>query len=232
MANRSADVLEIFSSIQGEGLYIGERQIFIRFDNCNLNCNYCDAPKNIKSIKFDIEEVISKIKELNKKAKHKTISLTGGEPLLQAEFLKALLPEFKRLKFKILLETNATLSDNLKKVLRYIDIISADIKLPSVAKARPCWKEHIDFIRLARKKNIFVKTVVSKELKMDDFKKAVYLIKNIDDRIPLVLQPATRNLQPVTNISCATLLALQSYALKFLKNVLVIPQAHKILGVR
>ena len=45
-----AKIKEIFSSIQGEGEYIGCKQIFIRFCACNLNCAYCDTdfyPTNI-----------------------------------------------------------------------------------------------------------------------------------------------------------------------------------------
>jgi len=225
-----ADILEIFSSIQGEGLYIGERQIFIRFNNCNLNCNFCDVPKNIKSAKFDADGVISKIEKINKNTKHKAISLTGGEPLLQFEFLKELLAKLKKLKFKIYLETNATLPENLKSILKYIDVISADIKLPSVTKGRPCWREHLDFMKIASNKNIFVKTVVSKKLKIDDFKKAVFLLRKIDAKIPLVIQPAMNGRTVL--ISAERLHRLQCYALKFLKNVLVIPQTHKILGLR
>ena len=36
-------IKEIFESIQGEGPYVGYKQLFIRFCNCNLKCNYCDT---------------------------------------------------------------------------------------------------------------------------------------------------------------------------------------------
>ena len=38
-------ITEIFCSIQGEGLYLGQKQIFVRFAHCNLDCDYCDEPK-------------------------------------------------------------------------------------------------------------------------------------------------------------------------------------------
>lgn len=40
----TAPVVEIFSSVQGEGLLVGERQVFLRFAGCNLCCAYCDTP--------------------------------------------------------------------------------------------------------------------------------------------------------------------------------------------
>ena len=59
-----APIIEIFSSFQGEGLLIGERQIFVRFAGCNLDCNYCDT-KNSKSESsgklMSVEEVCSEI---------------------------------------------------------------------------------------------------------------------------------------------------------------------------
>jgi organic radical activating enzyme len=40
----TAPITELFSSIQGEGLLVGERQVFLRFAGCNLCCAYCDTP--------------------------------------------------------------------------------------------------------------------------------------------------------------------------------------------
>ena len=37
------NIIEIFSSVQGEGRYVGCRQLFVRFEGCNINCQFCDT---------------------------------------------------------------------------------------------------------------------------------------------------------------------------------------------
>ncbi len=77
-------IIEVFHSLQGEGLRTGERTTFIRTARCNLRCRWCDTtysfgPGRERSIPSLLAEV----------ARHRTrqVCLTGGEPLLQRESL-------------------------------------------------------------------------------------------------------------------------------------------------
>ena len=77
-------IKEIFASIQGEGPYVGYKQLFVRFCNCNLKCNYCDT-EFMDGKDYNPCELAD---EVNKFSDVHSVSLTGGEPLLQIEFLK------------------------------------------------------------------------------------------------------------------------------------------------
>ena len=48
----TGNLIEIFSSAQGEGPYIGCRQVFVRFEGCNLRCRYCDTAHDVGSHAF------------------------------------------------------------------------------------------------------------------------------------------------------------------------------------
>ncbi len=227
-----ADILEIFSSIQGEGPQIGRRQIFVRFKGCNLDCQYCDTDKQKPATRYEIDEVLEKVDSLNISNTHNSVTITGGEPLLHSKFLKRLLPRIKERGLKVSLETNATLTENLSDVIEYLDTIAIDIKLPSVGKHRPCWQEHRSFLEVAFDKELFVKVVASGSMDLSDFDKAIELIKEVSFDILLIIQPETRKGCCEINISAEALLGLQEKALKSLNNVLVIPQAHKMMGIR
>jgi organic radical activating enzyme len=95
-------ITEVFTSVQGEGLYFGEEQIFVRFFGCNLKCRFCDTHLD-RFTEYEPQELI---REMNMhKNGRSTVSFTGGEPLLQRHFLKELSGLTKKSGYKNYLET-------------------------------------------------------------------------------------------------------------------------------
>ena len=74
-------VREIFASIQGEGPYIGYKQLFIRLCSCNLHCKYCDTEFDIQNSKEYSKEELLRI--VNENLDCHSVSFTGGEPLFE-----------------------------------------------------------------------------------------------------------------------------------------------------
>lgn len=222
---KKARITEVFSSIQGEGLYAGEEHIFVRFYGCNLACLFCDEATKKIFTEYSPDELGERIFQ----EEGNTISLTGGEPLLYVDFLKELLPILKREARNIYLETNGTLKEELLEILDYTDIISMDFKLPSSTGMRAYWDEHAQFLKEAVKKEVFVKVVVTGGTVLSDIEKAISIVKYIDRDIPFIIQPASY----AGGIEKVELLDIFfDRAKEDLNNVRIIPQIHKILGVR
>ncbi len=220
-------IKEIFSSIQGEGPYIGFKQIFVRFCNCNLKCNYCDTEFSADEYfeEFSPQELVDYINKFDLSTVH-SLSLTGGEPLLAVDFLKEFLPITGKL--KIYLETNATLADKLLEVIDFIDIIAADIKLESASGIRDSYKFHDKFFEIAKQKECFAKIVFNKNITHSEIIKCTDLASKYG--IPLILQPEmTDNKLSVTNDFAQKTL---DDFLKYHKDTRLIPQMHKFLDIR
>ena len=216
------EVKEIFTSIQGEGPYVGYKQIFIRLCGCNLNCSYCDTDYAVKNSKeYSVEQLID-ICEQNTDCH--SISLTGGEPLLHTDFIK----EFgKKCKLPLYLETNGTLPEKLEEVIDYITYISADIKLPSATGLKPLWEVHDEFLNIAAQKDLFAKVVFDNNVNDFEIHKISHLCKKYC--IELILQPMMKGKYPVvTNSFMQTVL---DKCLKIHPNSRLIPQVHKFIDV-
>jgi len=222
---KKAKVTEIFSSIQGEGLYVGEIQTFVRFYGCNLNCVFCDESEKDKFKEYSTEGLIAAIAREG----NKVVSLTGGEPLLYADFLKEVLPRLKKKGFTLYLETNGTLKNKLLEIIDFLDIISMDIKLPSSTGGRSLWKAHSDFLKASISKKVFVKAVITNKTTGPDIEKAVSIVEKVSRAVFFILQPATANgrIQKIKRIQ-----EFLRMANRRLDNVRLIPQVHKILNVK
>ena len=192
-----APIIEIFSSFQGEGLLIGERQIFVRFAGCNLNCNYCDT-NDSKSEKSGVlmtpDEVVSEIEKLIT-PDCKSISFTGGEPSLYPDFISQVGKNFN---LKIMLETNGTLPDNIDSI-EGLDIVSLDIKLPEHFDGdfdNSIFLNEIKSLNLLITKsiNVYCKVVILPSTKIKSFKEVVEkLSQNISSKsnLKIIIQPSS-----------------------------------------
>ena len=229
-------VNEVFSSIQGEGTLIGRRQVFVRFSGCNLDCNYCDTSKS-RDPEFgnliSTENLFNQVNKIITPDFH-SISFTGGEPLLHADFIKYFLEKYK---FKSLLETNGSLPNELQKISDLLDYVSLDIKLPE-HEASKNWNDLIDLelksIKLLSDKeiNTYCKVVVMPGTKVDMIgfiaSKIADEVQNTS-KLSMVIQPVS----PLELWVDGThkLFEISEEAGKHM-DVLTIPQVHKLLNIR
>lgn len=217
-------IREIFTSIQGEGPFVGYKQIFIRLCGCNLNCKYCDTDYDSKNAKeYSIDDIVAFIRQ---NINSHSVSLTGGEPLLHEKFIIDLFRNINN-QIPIYLETNGTLYKALENVINYIMYISADLKLPSATGLKPHWEEHEKFFQIASSKMLFAKAVFNEDITDDEIKKMSELCKQYN--IELILQPMMIN--DVSSVSSEAMIRVLNSCLEIHKPVRLIPQVHKFINV-
>ena len=250
----SIRLVEIFSSIQGEGVLVGRRQVFVRTYGCNLRCTYCDSPETLKesgspkmcrveeragSWEFRKApnpvpaEQLTQIVTRYLSEPHHSISITGGEPLLHAAFLIKWLPEVRSLGLKVFIETNGLLPDHLKRVLHLLDYVSMDFKPPTATGLTDpdLWERHREFLSAAASTNVYGKLVVTPSTTNLELDSVIDVIKAVDTGITLILQPVTPFGSESTPVSPERILELHAHAARRLEDVRVIPQTHKMMKV-
>lgn len=229
-----APVAEIFCSIQGEGLYCGQRQIFLRFAGCNLACGYCDEPAALDAAAAGLMTSAGAAASVIKLARAKkagAVSLTGGEPLLYWRFIKAAAPALKKAGLALQLETNGVLYRELSKAAALADVIAMDIKLPSSTGQKAFWAEHKKFLAVAPEKT-FIKTVVTSRTKMTELKKAVDLAASVWPLVPFFIQPVTARRGKARPPSAKFVVEACCYAASKLTAVKVLRQQHPVWGIK
>ncbi|MBO7719806.1 MAG: 7-carboxy-7-deazaguanine synthase QueE [Methanosphaera sp.] len=229
----TANISEIFSSIQGEGKFIGKRQIFIRFAGCNIDCIYCDT---LESKSFDAgkpysyERLNEEIQSLMTDDFH-SLEITGGEPLVHAGYIKEFLTKYP---YPAMLETNATLPDNLRLLKDVITVVSMDIKLPEHFEDKSQWQDaysmELESIRIMQEENIdyYLKIVVSDDTPLEVIGQILDDLNEIQgDDILLVVQPVS----PMEKWTDKTHLFEISELVGKHYPVSIIPQIHKYMQI-
>ena len=221
-----AKIAEIFQSAQGEGVYFGIQQVFVRFFGCNLRCVYCDTL--LKEFnEYDREGLKDSI---GRYPDYHSLCLTGGEPLCQADFIKDFLEYLGDARPLVYLETNGTLKDELLKILNLVDIIAMDFKLPSSSGCGVFWPHHESFLRAAIEKDIFVKLVIGDQTQKEDITTAIEIIRRVRPATPVVLQPDW--FQRTEALTAKLDDFKQEFIQQGILSVNILPQAHKLAGIR
>ena len=249
-AARAADLVEIFSAIQGEGPRVGERHLFVRFAHCDMDCVYCDTPKchvELPEWRFertpgmrDFERrpnpepfgaLAALVKGLLERApRHEAVSFTGGEPLLQPEAVRTLADVARSCGVATLLETDANFPEAYASLRDAIDVLSMDWKLAS-ATGRPTQvAAHRRTLELSRGREAYVKAVFVEETPEAEVLEAARAVAELRPDVPLVLQPVSP-MGPIRRApSPSKTLALHAAAPGVHRRVRVIPQVHRLMG--
>ena len=121
---------ESFGAVDGPGI-----RFVVFFQGCGLRCKYChnrDTWAINAGTQYSVEELIAKISRYKNyfTVSGGGVTLSGGEPLLQQDFLLEFLPELKKLGIHVAIDTsgNFPITDKMKKIIDLADLFLLDIK--------------------------------------------------------------------------------------------------------
>ncbi|MGZ5454763.1 MAG: 7-carboxy-7-deazaguanine synthase QueE [Candidatus Aminicenantales bacterium] len=200
--------IEIFASVQGEGLRQGEPTIFVRLAGCNLRCGFCDTKKAWRGGReISVEKIAEKVLRLRTEYPTTWVCLTGGEPL--AQDVRPLLLRLHAEGFRVQIETNGT----------FPPAPLADWH--SVSPKPPDYAVHPGFRKRARE----VKLVVCRTLDLDGIRtvRAAF-----PQTVPVILQPQSNTRWSIEKAAGL----LEDASRTGLEGIRLSVQLHKIYGLK
>ncbi len=118
--------VETFGLVDGPGI-----RYVLFFNGCRLRCKFCHNPEMflLKENNTTVEECVSKILRFKPYFKNGGgVTLSGGEPTLQVEFLLELCKALKKENIHIALDTCGVGIGRYKEILELVDLVLLDIK--------------------------------------------------------------------------------------------------------
>lgn len=186
----------IYRATEGEGVFLGRPQIFVRYQGCAIGCLNCDSKDTwdfTEEMGQSLEEVMKAIHEEGFKGSIKNVSITGGDPLHPGHVphVLALVKMLKEKKYYINIEAAGTRV--VDEIFDLVDYVSFDFKTPSTGVATPL--KNISKMIAQYPGKFQIKAVISD---IQDFKSALNAYKTIEAEdmgmpFPWVLTPCFNN---------------------------------------
>lgn len=266
-APAAAPVMEVFASFQGEGLYVGQPQVFLRLAGCPLRCRWCDTPGSWETrmdgqARIDAPEGTSREGRVAspfqaalwvagvEPGEPRTVSVTGGEPLMWPEFIRGLRSMIAPR--RIHLETAGAHPEALARVLDRIDHVSLDLKLPadmgapvelqsrdgepeSIDEPAPVTPEDWRMARrrcldLLQDRDACAKVVVTADREPRDYDELFEDVARRAASLPVFIAPVT----PMGGCEAPTLdhlVEVVEHARELELDIRVLPQVHRAMGI-
>ena len=122
----SIDSIETFGLVDGPGI-----RTVIFLNGCSLRCKFCHNPEtwNLKELNYTSEEIVEKVRRNKPYFKNGGgVTFSGGEPLLQYEFLVNTCKLLKKEDVHIAIDTAGIGLGDYTELFNTIDMVLLDIK--------------------------------------------------------------------------------------------------------
>jgi 7-carboxy-7-deazaguanine synthase len=231
-------IFEIFTSIEGEGIFYGTKTLFVRLAGCPFTCFYCDTKESLpldSGKEFSIEDAITEIGSQIQSNTFK-VNFTGGDPLLQHQAVALLAKNIQDRKIPTYLESSCFDVDRFNHVLPFIDYIKIEFKTREsefvdiqhyeklISESLKCLESSIN-----QQKITYIKIVVSSKTKITDFNNLVeniFKIRNSEKISGFIIQPTYGISEP----SLEQLMEMYDCVFPKFRDVKIVPQLHKFIG--
>lgn len=200
MIKGSVSKIETLGLVDGPGI-----RTVVFLSGCKLRCKYCHNPEMWKMTtpnytSSELAERIIKNKPYFKR-NNGGVTFSGGEPLLQSEFLIEVCKLLKKENIHIALDTSGVGNGNYKELLSYVDLILLDIKHTDKNEYQELTgydtKESDNFIKELNKSN---KPVIIRQVILPRLTDNIDYIKTLKQKIKTI-----KNIQKVEFLPYHTL---------------------------
>jgi organic radical activating enzyme len=247
-ANSRTDISEVFASIQGEGLFIGTMQLFIRMGNVEAECQSIKqssdqsaensfwlrtlpGTRNVMGKSpITASKLFADLKKHYPLQQFFCIAMIGSEPLQQMDFISEFLPMLRRENLKIFAQTSAPSVKNFATLVQLVDLLCLDLEVPrkEIASNRKC-KRLTDVLELTRPSTTYLRLTV-------DAHESPHVLLSQLKQLPvskhtLVLQPRMEGLSHISDWDTGTILEWINLFAPLFAQIRWIPQVHKLLRI-